>query len=362
MLKKIIIVIAVILFFLIVSKFSSKAIKLSSFLFQLVFNTNVELKKTDNNINLLLLGIGGGSHEGPNLTDTIIFASIDQVKNKVTLVSIPRDLWIPDLQSKINSAYAFGEDKRQGGGILLVNKIVSKVVGKDINYVVRVNFDGFVKTIDLFGGIDINIENSFNDYEYPIEGKENDLCGYKEEDLATLLATSSSQLATFPCRYMNLHVDKGLQRLDGTKALQIVRSRHAAGEEGTDFTRSKRQEAIIKAVKNKILSSQFLLNPTKLIGFYNVIKDNMDTDIQENEFDDFIRLFQKMKNASINTLVLDYGDDKAGRAGFLVNPPLNAEFNYAWVLIPRTGNGNFSEIQKYVDCEIKIGNCPITQN
>jgi anionic cell wall polymer biosynthesis LytR-Cps2A-Psr (LCP) family protein len=66
------------------------------------------LKQSDNRINILLLGIGGGTHDGPNLTDTIMLASIDFKADKVTLVSIPRDLWLPDTNQKINAAYAIG--------------------------------------------------------------------------------------------------------------------------------------------------------------------------------------------------------------------------------------------------------------
>ena len=70
------------------------------FLFHLIFDRGVVLKQTNSKINILLLGIGGGSHEGPNLTDTIILANLDPKNNKVTLVSIPRDLWFPDLEGK----------------------------------------------------------------------------------------------------------------------------------------------------------------------------------------------------------------------------------------------------------------------
>src|SRR5581483_3450969 len=100
------IVIAVVLLFGVLS-----FLRVSPFLFQLVFNHDIALKKSDNRISILLLGIGGGNHDGPNLTDTIIYASLDPDKNKVSLVSIPRDLWIQDINGKINSAYALGEDK-----------------------------------------------------------------------------------------------------------------------------------------------------------------------------------------------------------------------------------------------------------
>lgn len=301
---------------------------------------------------MLLLGIGGGKHQGPNLTDTIIFASIDANKNKVVLISIPRDLWLPDLKGRINIAYA-------KGGISMAKSYISKIVGQPIDYILRIDFDGFEKAIDLLGGVDVNVSSSFDDYEYPIFGREDDPCGHSDQELKAL-ATASSQLDSFPCRYLYLHFDKGLQRMDGETALDFVRSRHAIGDEGTDFARSKRQGELIKAIKDRLISLETLLNPVKIVSLYSVVKDSIDTNIKEDEFDDFIRLAEKMKNATLQNVVLDYGDEEKERPGLLIHPEISDEYNNEWVLIPRIGNNNFEEIQKYVDCEIKIGNCVIT--
>ena len=336
--------------------------KLYPILFQVLFNKDIQLKKENSNINILLLGTGGGKHEGPDLTDTIIFASTDQVKNKVTLLSIPRDLWITDLNARINTAYSNAEAKRKGGGILLANAVVKKVVNHPIDYTVRIDFSGFVQVVDILEGIDIDVQSAFDDYKYPITGKENDSCGYSDEDIKAFIATSSAEIDVqekFICRYKHLNFDKGMIHMDGQTALEFVRSRHAEGSDGTDFSRSKRQEQVIKAVKDKVFSINFFLNPAKVISVYNALRGNIDTNIKEEEIDDFIKLVNKMKEAKIESVVLDYGDKQKGRPGLLANPPISSAYANQWVLIPRIGNGNFSEIHKYVECEIKIGNCPI---
>ena len=88
----------------------------TSFLYSLIFNKNIELKKeSDGSVNILLLGIGGGTHEGPDLTDTLIFAHVNPTAKSVELVSIPRDLWIPDISQRINTAYSIGQDKDKKG-------------------------------------------------------------------------------------------------------------------------------------------------------------------------------------------------------------------------------------------------------
>lgn len=329
------------------------------------FNKNIDLKKTQDRINILLLGVGGGIHQGPDLTDTIIFASLDPENNKATLVSIPRDLWITDLNARINTAYSSAEAKQKGGGILLSNAVVKKVTGYSIDYTVKIDFNGFIKTLDILEGIDVDVQSTFDDYKYPITGKENDTCGYSDEDIKAFIATSSAEIDVqekFICRYKHLHFDKGIAHMDGQTALEFVRSRHAEGANGTDFSRSKRQEQVIKAIKDKIFSINFFLNPAKIVSVYGALRDSIDANIKEDEIDDFIKLANKMKKAKIESTVLDYGDNQKGRPGLLINPPTSLIYENQWVLIPRLGNGNFSEVQKYVRCEINVGNCPISPN
>jgi polyisoprenyl-teichoic acid--peptidoglycan teichoic acid transferase len=367
--RKKLLIIIVILFLIFFGKMAFTALKLSPVLFQLVFNNKVEIKKSDGNINILLLGIGGGTHDGTNLSDTIIFASIDQTKNKVTLISLPRDIWSPDLGTngnRINFAYADGESKRKGGGLIEAKAAIGKILGQPIDYGIRIDFAGFVKAVDMIGGLDVAVDNAFDDYIYPVEGKEADSCGKTDTDIQEFIKTASASAEQnlamfFPCRYQHIHFDKGRNHMNGIEALEFVRSRHAVGSEGTDFARSARQQKVIKAVKDKVLSLGILLNPGKVMGLYDILQSSIDTDINQNEFDDFIRLAGKMEGATITNAVLDYGDSQTGRPGLLINPIPSAAYEYAWVLIPRIGVGNYLEIAKYVTCEITAGNCTVSK-
>lgn len=351
--KRVVLVIAILLL-IVFGRLLVSLVNLTPVLFQYLFNNEITLKTKEDRINMLLLGIGGGTHEGPNLTDTIIFASIDPKLHKISLVSVPRDLWVPDLRAKINTAYAIGEERQKGGGLTLTKAAVSKIMNQQIDYGIRVDFTGFVKAVDLVGGIDVTVDRAFDDYEYPVEGKENDLCGRSQEEIDQL-ATQSAQtdLDIFPCRYEHIHFDKGQTHMDGKTALKFVRSRHALGEEGTDFARSNRQEKVIAAFKAKVFSLGTLLNPLKLVSLYQAVRDNVDTDIQQTEFDDFAKLAQKERDAKLETIVIDIGDAKIKREGLLLNPPITKEYENQWVLIPTAGNGNFSQIQKVISCEIK---------
>jgi anionic cell wall polymer biosynthesis LytR-Cps2A-Psr (LCP) family protein len=184
-----------------------------------------------------------------------------------------------------------------------------------------------------------------------------------EDEIATLSAQIATGSATesefFPCRYEHLHFDAGSQHMDGETALKYVRSRHAFGPEGSDFSRSQRQEKVINAFKDKVFSVGTFLNPLKLVSLYDLFKGSIDTDIQKEEYDDFVRLAQKMKNAKIQSVVIDAGDEAAGREGLLINPEPTAEFSYAWVLSPKAGSSDYSQIRAYVACEITYDECDV---
>lgn len=307
----------------------------SSIFWSVVTDSPLSLKETSGRTNILILGIAGGNHDGANLTDTMIFLSVDTKTYAMTMVSIPRDIWVDSLKSKINSAYEFGEEKRKGGGLILTKAVVEDTLGQPVHYALLINFSGFTKMIDRLGGLDIEIENSFDDPKYPIAGLENDLCDGDPEYL---------------CRYERLHFDKGLQTMNGEQALKYVRSRQAEGDEGTDFARSRRQQKMLTSFKNKILSYKILLSPGKILALQKEFGENVSTDIQTSEIDDLLKISRKLNSSKIKTLVLDTGDEKTGREGLLINPSA-WEYKGAWVLVPKAGN--WGEIQRYIDGELK---------
>ena len=280
--------------------------------------------------NVLLLGIGGGNHEGPDLTDSMMLLSINTDPKRsdhppIVLISIPRDIYLNSISDKVNSAYYVGNEKRPGSGFILAKSVVSQITGLSVHYSFLVDFSGFEKAIDLLGGVDVNIEQTLDDPQYPIAGKENDLCALPAEQMEE----------TYTCRYENLHFAAGLTHLDGAQSLKFVRSRHTLGSEGTDFARAKRQQLLLLAVKNKVFSSEILLNPTAMSNVFNTFKNHISTDISPNEMAVFLKLAIKNKSGAFKSLVLD---DQ-----FFVNPPIDYR---GWILLPK--DGSFDEIHQYI--------------
>lgn len=343
----------------------------SSAILALLWNTGVDQvthlnAPPEKPVNLLLLGIGGGTHEGPDLTDTIIFMHIDPVHKRMTLVSLPRDLWINDMNAKINATYTFASEKNPGSGLSVMESEVGKILGQHIDYGVKIDFGGFVKAVNIMGGLDIAVDRTFDDYAYPITGNEDATCGLTEDqiasDSAAIASGSATELESFPCRYKHIHFDQGAMHMDGETALEYVRSRHALGPEGSDFARSKRQQKVISAFKAKVFSVGTLLNPVKVIDLVNTLQGSLETDIKQEQYSDFIRMAQELKGVKIGSSVIDMGDSETNRLGLLTNPTDATPYGGAWVLVPRAGATDYSQIQQYVSCEIASGNCIVGEN
>ncbi|OGM19429.1 hypothetical protein A2686_00400 [Candidatus Woesebacteria bacterium RIFCSPHIGHO2_01_FULL_38_10] len=308
--------------------------------------------------NLLLLGYGGAEHEGSYLTDVLMLVHINTSDKKISLTSIPRDLWVEiplrsDLSEyrKINEAFAIGNDdnkyplkesqfRGKSGGGNLAKHVVGKVLGIPVNYFVAVDFDGFRKVIDVLGGVEVEVEIPFDDYFYPVKGKENESCGKTSEEIANLTRTLSGfELEKeFKCRYEHLHFDKGKILMDGEMALRFVRSRHSETQ-GGDFSRSVRQQALLLAVGKKALSLGALNNISSFIRqFEGLVKYEIDEDEITSilrEIDDILDYKIVPINLSEDN-VLTFGKSDSGQ----------------FILFPKEGIGSWEGVQKFIKDKI----------
>jgi len=295
-----------------------------------------KLNSQNGRTNILVMGKAGGSHEGPDLTDTMLLISVGLNKPNITIVSLPRDLWIPEIRAKINSAYYWGKNgspyldvSEMGGGISFSKIIAGEVVGQTIQYGVIIDFSAFKDVVDALGGIRVDVSQSFTDNLYPIAGRENDTCGGD---------------ATFACRYQTVSFNSGIQTMNGDTALIFVRSRHAEGDEGTDTAREARQQKVMEAVKKKITNPLVFLSPKVGLAMVNVLKTYVDTDMDSTSIAIIAR---KVANGSksINQFLIPHE--------LLVNPPISKAYDNQYVFIPKAGNGKWGEIQGWIKEKLK---------
>jgi len=255
-------------------------------------------------INILLLGIGGEGHEGPYLSDTMILAQINPKNSEIAFVSVPRDLLaeLPNNlgERKINAVFAEGaartKDWNEAGR--WSRMAVERLSGQVIPYFAVVDFTGFTKAADEINGLDIIVDKTFTDSEFP------------DEKLGYLSPITFTQ---------------GLEHMDGARALQYARSRHGSNGEGSDFARSLRQQKVIKAFKEKILKLNLITSAGRISSLLGIFADNFHTNLSPGEI---FRLYDIVKEQNIQTFLslsldLDTGILCAGShetAGYILIP------------------------------------------
>lgn len=304
---------------------------------------NQEIKgQKDGRINVLLLGMRGADDPaGGTLADTIMVLSVVPNENKVSLVSIPRDLWVKDpgreSYSKINAVHAQGEQSGKGQGLANMKEIVTQVAGQSIHYAVSIDFKGFKDLVDSLGGINIHLDNSFseplqflgatgrcdlNTFTVPtgqVETKTNtDAKGRKTVRHYDICATKTPA----ECGG-NFTLAAGDLTLNGDQALCFSRSRDTT----SDFERAKRQQIILQKIEEKATSLGTLSDFNKVNGMLNALGNNVRTDMQPWEMKIFYDIYKSMAKPQIVQRVLENSEE-----GLLYNPPEDPSKGY--ILLP----------------------------
>jgi LCP family protein required for cell wall assembly len=306
---------------------------------------------------LLVMGYGGAGHDGAYLTDTMMVLRLDLEKHTAMMVSIPRDVWVKipttdneDFYRKINSVYQMGLFRKnypavpakyegEQGASELVKETVGTIVGFPIDNYIAIDFDGFKQAVDTLGGVDINVERAFTDIEYPIDGKETDLCGVDPNDLAKFeelekIATESPEVA-YPCRYETLQFEAGQQHMDAETALKFVRSRHSL-QDGGDFGRARRQQLFLDAMRGKIFSVTVI---PKIIPLMNDLERNLRTDMSLDLIQKFLGEAPDAKKYQTQQIILttdNYLEHEVSNDG-------------QYILTSKDGQDNWTQLQKDIN-------------
>ena len=267
-------------------------------------------------INILLLGKASENFPGQNLTDTIIIASFDTKNDKVALMSLPRDLYVPlpesESWSKINSVYTLSQDENDP--FSLIRDTVSEITGLPIHYAISVDYTAFIETVNTLGGVNIMVERDIYDTRFPGPHYS----------------------------YTTFKLEKGFHNLDGETALKYVRERHSDPQ--GDFGRAHRQQKMIQAIKNKAFSTQTLLNPLAIGKLLQTLETNVRTDITFEEIESFLHL---SKNIDLNNMEMVVIDAWKPESLLRVSHIYLENGQRMFALAPRTGN--FDELKKQAE-------------
>jgi anionic cell wall polymer biosynthesis LytR-Cps2A-Psr (LCP) family protein len=186
-----------------------------------------------------------------------------------------------------------------------------------VDYSIVIDFSGFQKIVDALGGIEIDVPESIVDTQYP----------------------------TIYDSYETFRISRGLQVLDGKTALKYARSRHSTN----DFSRSVRQQLVIRAIRERVLSLGYLTNTTKISDTYDIVSEHIDTDLSIDQMINLALHAKDIPPASIRTVGIHGECTSASvcRAGGYLYTPSRDMFGGASILLPE--NAIASKVSYYED-------------
>ncbi|MEM9773782.1 MAG: LCP family protein [Chloroflexota bacterium] len=230
---------------------------------------------------ILVMGIDRRpGEEFRSLTDTMIVISIDPIDNTASIMNIPRDMYadIPTVgRARINTAFNWGFARGVGGpagGASLAIQTVERNLAIKIDHYILLDFTSFIRAVDAIGGIEVNVPEDIYDATYP----------------------------TMNYGYQVFSVPAGINQFDGDTALKYARTRHG----DSDFGRSERQQQVIMAVRNQVLTSGADQLIVQLPRLYNEVSEGVRTDLNITDMLTLATLARDMPAENIKTVVLDY--------------------------------------------------------
>lgn len=271
-------------------------------------------------VNVMMVGYGGGDHDGAYLADSIQLLSIDPATDTTTTIPIPRDLWIEGVPSfgqngKINEVFSIGY-LRNGSideGAEALAEVVTFVTGLEVDHWITIDFQGFQEMVDAVGGVTIDNPTPFcwtTIEQFHLEGR--------------------WEMGCF---------ERGTLQLAGEEALLYTRARYTSEvSESTDFARSVRQGRIISAMRSKLGAG----------GVFSVVPGLQLMDAMEG------RVRTDLSVVDLFLLSSHLASDRRLELveGLVLTATTNTIGQY--ILIPAgwTGPGDYGTIRSYLETEL----------
>lgn len=271
------------------------------------------VESAPNNYTWLLLGLDATTtRQSAPLTDSIAVVNVDTASGQVSIISLPRDLWLPEYQTKINALYTYGLERDPDNPTQLLETAVTELTDLKFDGSIVLSLEAVTSLVSAVDKIQLFVPQGFIDEEYPRPGFEND----------PVLAN----------RYQTIEFTTGWQLLDAEKAEQYIRSRKSNTLNGTDIARTNRQQQVLEALLDKITSPEFLLKPTNinkvLIWYQTYIEAQMPLELVATIFWQLIPALDEIAIYSA-TLPTEFNSTNP----ILLNPEPSPEYLNQWVFI-----------------------------
>lgn len=278
------------------------------------------------NVNFIVLGLDKRDDllEKTSVTDTIMFVSLNLKNQKINTISIPRDLWFYDINSKVNEIYPLS--MTQPNQLLYIKDKFQQLTGQSIDHVVVFSTDNLIRFVNLIGGVDIELETGFIDTQYPNPD-------YIKDPNSSVT------------KYKTVEFKSGLIHLDSSNITEFVRSRKS-GETlltgGTDLARIKRQQLLVESILNKVKTGQFLDKKLNLLDLYRFWDKEVTKDISDIDIINILSIVgDNIPNLTLNKVEIPVGvNNKFG----LIYHPTNF-INKQWVFVPN--DKEYKSFQKF---------------
>jgi LCP family protein required for cell wall assembly len=275
-------------------------------------------------INILLLGRDGNG-KNPDVTNSMMLASIDTVNHQATLISLPGDLWVsaPNLGvMKLDSVYQAAELKAgqpagststvaMNAGFGETDRAVNQVLGLKVDYNVITNMQAFEQAVNTVGGVTVNVPSSLVDQTMAWQNGKNPVL-----------------------------VSSGTQNLTAKQAYLYVTSK----ETTSDYARAQRQRQVLSELINKIMNVSTYTDPLKLESLINPFGNNVETDLSISNAQSLYSLIKGISTSSISSLDLDTAPNQLVTTG-------NADGQA--VVLPQAGLFNYGAITQFVSLQLK---------
>ena len=285
--------------------------------------TPIALQEDNNGrSNILIFGTSEDDegHSGAMLADSIMVLSVDQHTNDAAMFSIPRDLWINygmacsvGYSGKINATYLCGleanNNDEKAAGQYFANT-VGNVLNMSIPYYIKVNYGAVSGITDALGGIDVDVYSDDPRGLYDVR--------------------------------TGLNLQPGVNHLNGEQALLLARARNSKGGYGlsrSNFDREKNQQRIIQALQQKALSLGVLANPQQALSILDSLGKNIRTNVTMSELRQILNIALAMGGNQIKSIDL---------TDLLTTGTVGS----ASVVLPTSGQGNFTELQNYLSQQL----------